>query len=156
MNDGSNLVHLCIVRIGQESYALDLKRVEEIVPVLAVTPLPRAPSFLEGVANLRGEVLPVVDARKRLGVSGGAPLAVTPSGKPKHTERLVVCRIGNRRIGILVDGVMQVQRVQRSSLRPAPLAHAPGAQPHVLGVTGEGPHLTLLLDVKALLTETSP
>ena len=56
---------------------------------------------------------------------------------------------------MLVEAVLQVQRVQFSSLRPAPLAHGPGAAPHVLGVTGEGPHLTMLLDVKALLTEAS-
>ncbi len=147
------LIQLCVVRIGAESYAIDLKRVDEILPVPALTPLPRAPRFLEGVVRLRGEVVPVVDARKRLGVTSGAVQALKPSGKPKRTERLVVCRIGSRRIGMLVDGVTEVQRVQRNSLRPAPLANRPGAAPHVLGVTGEGEHLTLLLDVKALLTE---
>ena len=149
----SDMIQLCVVRIGAESYAVDLKRVEEILPVPVLTPLPRAPRFLEGVVRLRGEVLPVIDARKRLEVTSTAVQALKPSGKPKRTERLVVCRIGARRIGMLVDGVTQVQRVDRSSLRPAPLANRPGAAPHILGVTGEGEHLTLLLDVKALLTE---
>ena len=149
----SQMIQLCVVRIGAESYAVDLKRVEEILPVPVVTPLPRAPRFLEGVVRLRGEVLPVVDARKRLEVTSSAVQQLKPSGKPKRTERLVVCRIGARRIGMLVDGVTSVQRVDRSSLRPAPLANRPGAAPHILGVTGEGEHLTLLLDVKALLTE---
>jgi purine-binding chemotaxis protein CheW len=147
------LIQLCLVRIGAESYAIDLKRVEEILPVPALTPLPRAPRFLEGVVRLRGEVLPVVDARKRLQVTSTATPALKPSGKPKITERLVVCRVGTRKVGVLVDAVTQVQRVMRSSLRPAPLANRPGAAPHILGVTGEGDHLTLLLDVKALLTE---
>ena len=146
-------IQLCVVRIGAESYAVDLRRVEEILPVPVLTPLPRAPRFLEGVVRLRGEVVPVVDARKRLEVTSTAVQALKPSGKPKRTERLVVCRIGARRIGMLVDGVTQVQRVLRSSLRPAPLANRPGFAPHILGVTGEGEHLTLLLDVKALLTE---
>lgn len=153
MSEEGDLVQLCVVRIGAESYALDLKRVDEILPVPVLTPLPRAPRFLEGVVRLRGEVVPVVDARKRLEVTSTAVPALKPSGKPKITERLVVCRVGSRRIGVLVDGVTQVQRVQRSSLRPAPLANRPGATPHVLGVTGEGAHLTMLLDVKALLTE---
>ncbi|MDP1826099.1 MAG: chemotaxis protein CheW [Archangium sp.] len=153
MSGDPGVIQLCVVRIGAESYALDLKRVEEILPVPVITPLPRAPRFLEGVVRLRGEVLPVVDARKRLEVTSTAVQALKPSGKPKRTERLVVCRIGTRRLGVLVDGVTQVQRVERSSLRPAPLANRPGAAPHVLGVTGEGEHLTLLLDVKALLTE---
>ncbi len=143
-----DLVQLCVVRIGDETYAIDLKRVDEILPVPLLTPLPRAPAFLEGVMRLRGEVLPVVDARKRLQVSPSTRQAVTPSGKPKRTERLMVCRIGTRRVGVLVDAVTQVRRVLRSSLRPAPLASS-----HVLGVTGEGDHLTLLLDVKALLSD---
>ncbi len=142
------LVQLCVVRIGSETYALDLKRIDEIIPVPQLTALPRAPSFLEGVVRLRGEVLPVVDARKRLHVDSTAAAAVTPSGKPRRTERLVVCRVGTRRIGVLVDAVAQVRRVARSTLKPAPLASA-----HVLGVTGEGAQLTMLLDVKALLTE---
>ena len=153
MSAEAGLIQLCVVRIGAESYALDLKRVEEILPVPALTPLPRAPRFLEGVVRLRGEVLPVVDARKRLQVTSLATQALKPSGKPKITERLIVCRIGTRKVGVLVDAVTQVQRVMRSSLRPAPLANRPGAAPHILGVTGEGDHLTLLLDVKALLTE---
>lgn len=148
-------VQLCVVRLGGEAYALDLKRVDEILPVPVVTPVPRAPAFLEGVARLRGEVLPVVDARKRLGVSATA-LATTPSGKPRRTERLVVCRIGRRRVGLLVDAVLAVRRVPRQLLRPAPLAARPGEAPHVLGVVGEGAQLTLLLDVKALVEEPRP
>ncbi len=153
MSSEPGVIQLCVVRIGAESYAIDLKRVEEILPVPVLTPLPRAPRFLEGVVHLRGEVLPVVDARKRLEVTSTATQSLKPSGKPRDTERLVVCRIGARKVGVLVDAVTAVQRVQRSSLRPAPLANRPGTAPHVLGVTGEGAHLTLLLDVKALLTE---
>jgi purine-binding chemotaxis protein CheW len=147
------LIQLCVMRIGSESYAIDLRRVDEILPVPVLTPLPRAPAFLEGVARLRGEVLPVIDSRKRLQVAPATVGALTPSGKPKRTERLVVCRVGTRRIGVLVDAVKQVLRVPRTALRPAPLANRPGSQPHVLGVTGEGAQLTLLLDVKALLAE---
>lgn len=144
----SELVQLCVVRIGGETYAVDLKRVDEILPVPALTPLPRAPRFLEGVVRLRGEVLPVVDARKRLGVESSVSASMTPSGKPRRTERLMVCRIGNRRVGVLVDAVIAVKRVLKNTLKPAPLASA-----HVLGVTGEGAQLTMLLDVKALLAE---
>lgn len=151
MSTEAALVQLCVVRIGRESYALDLKRIDEILPVPGLTPMPRAPKFLEGVVRLRGEVLPVVDARKRLGVESTAAQAVTPSGKPRRTERLMVCRIGTRRLGVLVDAVTQVRRVPRTALRPAPLA-----TPHVLGVTGEGDQVTMLLDVKALLEETGP
>lgn len=156
MSDDPGLLQLCVVRIGAESYALDLKRVDEILPVPALTPLPHAPRFLEGVVRLRGEVLPVIDARKRLAVTSPVTPSLKPSGKARRTERLVVCRVGRRRVGVLVDAVTQVQRVARAALRPAPLAARPGVAPHVLGVTGEGSQLTLLLDVKALLVEDPP
>ena len=147
----SELVQLCVLRIGAETYAVDLRRVDEILPVPPLTPLPKAPAFLEGVARLRGEVLPVIDARKRLGVAPASATLRTPSGQPKHTERLVVCRVGSRRVGVLVDAVSQVRRVARETLKPAPLA-----SPHVLGIAGEGAQVTMLLDVKALLSEEAP
>jgi chemotaxis signal transduction protein len=64
---------------------------------------------------------------------------------------MMVCRVGPRRVGVLVDAVLQVRRVPRAALRPAPLG-----TPHVLGVTGEGQQVTILLDVKALLAEEGP
>jgi purine-binding chemotaxis protein CheW len=139
------LVQLCVLRIGSEEYVLDIRRVEEIIPAPTVTPVPRAPSFLEGVLKLRGEVVPVVDVRKRL--------RVAPSGAK---DKLVVCRVGRRRVGLVVDAVTSVLKVERSELKPAPLAAHPGRMPHVLGVCGEPGRLRLLLDVKALLTEDSP
>lgn len=144
---------LCVLRVGAEEYVVDLARVDEILPVPALTPVPRAPAFLEGVVKLRGEVVPVVDVRRRLGVPPGQSVALSPSGKPRSRERLLVCRIGRRRVGFVVDAVTHVVKVPRASLRPAPLAVGPGRAPHVLGVCGEAGHLKLLLDVKALLAE---
>ncbi|MCC6332600.1 MAG: purine-binding chemotaxis protein CheW [Myxococcales bacterium] len=145
------LSQLCVLRVGAEEYVVDLSRVDEILPIPEVTPVPRAPGFVEGVVKLRGEVVPVVDVRKRLGVLPGQGQVLTPSGKPRNRERLLVCRIGRRRVGFLVDAVTHVLKVPRASLRPAPLASGPGRQPHVLGVCGEAGQLKLLLDVKALV-----
>jgi purine-binding chemotaxis protein CheW len=139
-------VQLCVLRVGGEEYVVDIRRVEEILPVPALTVVPRAPKFLEGVVRLRNDVLPVIDVRKRLGV--------TPRRTSKrHRDKLVVCRVGRRRVGLVVDAVTQVLRVPRSEMKPAPLAATPGRQPHVLGVTGSERQLRMLLDVKALLVE---
>jgi purine-binding chemotaxis protein CheW len=105
------------------------------------------------VVKLRGDVLPVIDVRKRLGVAPDSTPFLTPSGKHKIRSRLVVCRIGTRKVGFIVDAVTGVVRLPRSALRPAPLATRPGRAPHILGVCGEPPALRLLLDVKALLSE---
>jgi purine-binding chemotaxis protein CheW len=152
MND--ELLQLCVWRVGTEDFVVDLRRVDEILVVPVVTKVPRAPSFLEGVVRLRGDVLPVVDVRRRLGVTPAAPISA-PTGRVKVRERLVVCRIGGRRVGFIVDAVTQVVKVWRSTLRPAPLTARPGVRQHVLGVCGERGALKLLLDVKALIEEAA-
>jgi len=142
-------VQLCVLEIGQETYVVDLKRVEEILPAQPTTPVPRAPPFLEGVVKLRGEIVPVVDVRKRLGVAPRS--ATTNDPRVKRRERMVVCKLGRRRVGFLVDGVTRVLRVARTDLKPAPLTATPGKTPHVLGVVGEPGHLKLMLDLLALV-----
>lgn len=145
----SDDVQLCVLEVGAESYVVDLRRVEEILPAQTPTPVPRAPSFLEGVVKLRGEVVPVVDVRKRLGVQ---PKSVTtPDERIRRRQRMIVCKLGRRRVGFLVDGVTRVLRVPVAELKPAPLTATPGRSPHVLGVVGEPGQLKLLLDVLSLV-----
>lgn len=144
-------VQLCVLEVGAESYVIDLKRVDEILPAQTPTPVPKAPGFLEGVVKLRGEIVPVVDVRKRLGVTPKA--AASTDRRQKRRERLVVCRLGRRRVGFLVDAVTRVVRVERSELKPAPLTAMPGRTPHVLGVCGEPGQLKLMLDLLSLVEE---
>jgi len=142
-------IQLCVLEVGGETYVVDLKRVEEILPAQAPTPVPRAPSFLEGVVKLRGEIVPVVDVRKRLGVA--AKSAGTSDPRVRRRERMVVCKLGRRRVGFLVDAVSRVLRVTRGDLKPAPLTATPGQPPHVLGVVGGPGPLKLMLDLLALV-----
>jgi purine-binding chemotaxis protein CheW len=145
------VVQLCAFRIGDEDYAIDLLRVREIIAPLPVTPVPRAPAFVEGVVRLRGEVVPVLDVRKRLGAE------VRP---PTRKSRFLVVHVAGRRIGLVVDEVCEVVRLPRSHLRPAPALGDPGAPRFFLGVCGgeaqgapghAGSRMRLLLNVKALL-----
>lgn len=146
MSPATGVVQLCVLQVGNAEYALDLKRVDEILTVPVVTPMPRSPAFVEGVVKLRGEVLPVIDARKQLAVT-----SVAVDEKSRRRQRMVVCKIGRRRIGLLVDAVTQIIRVPYEELRPAPLAATPGHAAHVVGVCGPFDQLRLLLDVKAFL-----
>jgi len=139
-------VQLCAFFVGNEEYCIDIRRVEEILQPLPVTPLPRAPAFLEGVVSLRGAVVPVVDVRKRLGV------APAPGGKSK----LLVCLVGKKRLGLLVDRVSQVVRTTVGELKPAPPLSREGLAPCVVGVCGPPDKMKLLLDVKALLQSEAP
>ena len=133
-------VQLCAFRAGDEELAVDIMRVQEIIPPLPITKVPSAPKAIEGVVNLRGVIIPVVDVRRQLGLP-------EPSQAPR--PRLVVCRVGPHLLGLKVDGVSTVFRVTRDALKPAPMGT--GTTPHIVGVCSAGGRLRLLLDVRALL-----
>jgi purine-binding chemotaxis protein CheW len=139
-------VQLCAFYVGKQEYAVDIRRVAEILQPVPVTALPRAPEFLEGVVNLRGAIIPVVDVRKRLG------------GELKSTRKtkLLICLIGRKRVALIVDGVSQVFRVKLGDLKPAPPLGESGLASCVMGVCGPPGRLRLLLDVKALLGPPPP
>ncbi|WP_224249490.1 chemotaxis protein CheW [Hyalangium gracile] len=136
------IVQLCSFVVGKEEYVVDIMRVEEILPPQRVIPVPRAPSFVEGMLHLRGALLPVVDLRQRL-MTTEAPLS------PK--TRLLVCLLGRRRLALRVDRVTEVMRVRRSDLKPAPALLSPGRAPFVVGLCGTLERPRLMLDIKALL-----
>ncbi|MFP2912502.1 chemotaxis protein CheW [Pyxidicoccus sp. 3LFB2] len=140
--EADTLVQLCAFFVGAEEYALDIMRVEEILPPQRVTPIPHAPSFVEGVLHLRGIILPVVDLRRRL-------LGQATPESPK--SRLLVCLLGTRRVAVRVDRVTEVLRVRRGDIKPAPALVVAGRSPFVVGVCGPPERLRLLLDLKALL-----
>lgn len=137
-------VQLCAFRLGAEEYAIDVMRLEEVLRPQPITPIAGAPAFVKGVVNLRGAVIPVIDAHARVGA--GAPL---PGGKP----RLIVCRVGRGRVALQVDAITGIVRARREDLRPAPVRdEAPDGSPLVLGVWGPPERMRLLLNVKALIT----
>jgi purine-binding chemotaxis protein CheW len=153
------VAELFTFRIGGEDYAVDIRRVREIIHPLPITPVPRAPAFVEGVVRLRGEVLPVIDVRKRFGL---------PAQSPGGRTKFLVVQVAGRRLALVVDQVAEVLRVARSEIRPAPSFATPGPR-FFLGICGgEGTQavgsrrpassgrIRLLLNVKALLEPEAP
>src|SRR5438552_16207181 len=90
---------LVVFQLGAELYGVEISRVHEIIRLQTVTRVPRAPAFVEGVINLRGKVIPVVDLRRRFGLE-----------MTDHTRasRIVVVEIADQVVGIVVDGVSEV------------------------------------------------
>jgi len=135
-------VQLCAFAVGAEEYAIDIHRVLEILQPLVATQVPRAPR-VDGVVNLRGEIIPLVDLRRVLEVEG--------SPEPRR-ERLLVCLVGRRKVGFRVDHVTQVVRASRDELKPVPAMGGEKAlSPYVIGACARGPRLLLLLDLRAVL-----
>lgn len=105
-------LQLVIFRLGAEEFGVPIMAVQEIVRVPEqLTKVPRTPAFVEGVINLRGAVLPVIDQRSRLGL---------PALARNDRQRIMVFTLGEQRTGFIVDSVAEVLRVPRHSLAPAP------------------------------------
>src|SRR4030042_1994729 len=103
-------VHLVTFNLGEE-YGVPISQVQEIVRVGGITMVPNSPSYMEGVINLRGRVLPVLNIRKRLGL---------PDKEMSNASRIMVIEVGNKVIGLLVDAVSQVIKVPPTSVETAP------------------------------------
>lgn len=118
--------------VGEDRYALEFPFVKEVFPPDEITPLPCAPSFMAGVVNLRGKIVPVVDIKILFGTS--APLPSCP--------RVIILTDGERMLGLLADEISGIRRVKRNVLHP-PLPNMTGkAAAYAAGVTGE--NLTVL------------
>jgi purine-binding chemotaxis protein CheW len=138
-----NVVQLASFRIGEEEYAIDIMRIREIIRPPKLTPVPDATGLLEGVINLRGAIIPVVDLRRRL----GQPVRIDP-----RQNKLIICVVQGRLVAFRVDEVLEVVRLPMGQLRPAPKLRD-GREPDlVLGVCQHHERLLLLLNLKRVLS----
>jgi purine-binding chemotaxis protein CheW len=136
-------IQLACFRVGSELYALDILRIREIIRPQKLTPIPKAPSFIEGVINLRGAVIPVADLRKRFD---------QPIGTETRKNRIVVCSLSGRIIGLMVDEVTEVRRFGRNEIAAAPqFIDGPEAN-YFLGVARRDEDLILLIDLEKVLS----
>jgi purine-binding chemotaxis protein CheW len=126
-----------VLDVADEAYGLSVRRVREIVRVPPITRVPNGPAFLEGVINLRGQVIPVLDLRRHLG------LAV---GEYTRRSRVIVAELGPYMVGMVADGVSQVVMVPTHDIKPPPSMIAGSQDGQVRGVARLGDRLVLLLD----------
>lgn len=139
-------------QVGGEEYGLDIKFITEVIRPLKITPLPRMPEFIEGVINLRGVIIPIVDLRKRFALTKTA-------GNPK-TMRMVITRGaftgeaggGKELLGLLVDLVKEVLHVPRKDIEPAPLAATGRNAEFITGMGKVGDRLVIFLDITRILS----
>ena len=143
-----DMAQLVAFAVGDGDYALDIMRIKEIINPLPVTAVPKSPSFIEGVVELRGAILPVVDLRKRFDLPAGE---ITRSTK----YLIVAIDVAGRRmiVGLVVDGVSEPLRLPRSEVRPAPLL-TQGATPYFSGIVHHLGRILMVLDIDAILSST--
>jgi purine-binding chemotaxis protein CheW len=134
-----------VFRLGEDEFGLPIEAVNEVARVPEqISRLPRTPKFLEGVVNLRGEVLPVVDQRRRFDM---------PALEEKGARRLIVVRTERHRAGLIVDAVLEVLRCSADDIEPAPnLTNEAVRLVHGVINLEKAGRMVLLLDPAELLT----
>ena len=142
---GSDERQLVVFQVGAEFYGVDIARVHEIIRLQTVTRVPRAPSFVEGVINLRGKVIPVVDLRRRFGL---------PTADHTRASRIVVVEIGDQVVGVVVDGVSEVLRVNGATVEPPSPVVAGIDSEYIHGIAKLSDRLVILLDLDRVLAQS--
>jgi purine-binding chemotaxis protein CheW len=131
-------------RIGDETYGVRIASVREIVRVPEITNVPNAPEMIEGVINLRGRIIPVMDLRKRFGSS-----PVTPDKK----NRILVVELENKLLGLIVTSASEVLKIPPSEIESPGSVFAEGESSYVTGVGKLKGRLIILLDIGRLLRQ---
>ncbi len=102
---------IVVFELGSEYFGVNIAGVQSIIKLQPITQLPHAPGFVEGVTNLRGNVLPVIDLRKRFGLD---------AQKADKHSRIMVVSVEQTEVGMIVDGVTEVLTVPEQAIEPAP------------------------------------
>jgi purine-binding chemotaxis protein CheW len=129
-------------RIGRETFGLPISIVREIVRVPEITSVPNAPDYIEGVINLRGRIIPIVDLRKRFGDT---------SFEPSKKNRIVVVELESRAIGLIVNSASEVLRIRPSEIDEPHNVFKEGELNYITGIGKLDGRLVILLDLNKVL-----
>ena len=128
--------------LGQESYAIDILKVQEIRGFETPTRIANTPDFIKGVINLRGHIVPIVDLRLKLGMD---------EARYDSTTVVIILNILKRVVGMVVDGVSDVVALAPGSIKPAPELGASLDTRYILGLATLGDQLLILVDIERLM-----
>jgi purine-binding chemotaxis protein CheW len=137
-------IQVVVFRVGPQEFALDILQVERILRYEKPAYLPKAPDFLEGVVRYEGGVVPVVDLRKRLEVAA----------EVRDETRLMVVLLDEQRVGMLVDEVREVVRVDSTTITAPPPMVRGLAATYIAGIMTRGERTIVILNAGRLLTST--
>ena len=141
---GSDQLQLVTFDVAGEEFAVDILAVREINRMMTLTRVPNSPPEVEGVINLRGKIIPVIDLRRRFGLT---------QSDHSQDSRIVVVEVNERVVGFIVDRVHEVLRIQKSIVEPAPEMVCSIDSDFIAGVGKLEDRLVILLDVAKLFAD---
>lgn len=137
-------MQLVTFNLGKEEFAVPILQIQEINRLVDITKVPRSPDFVEGVINLRGKVIPIIDLRKRFGL---------PQAELGKYARIVVVNMEGRMVGLIVDSVSEVLRLSEDAIEPAPPVVAGIDSEYIRGLGKLDGRLLIMLDLSKILTK---
>ena len=145
-NNMNDLIQLVSFHLGVEEFGIEILKVQEINRIVEITRVPQAPDYCEGVINLRGRVIPVVNLRKKFAMENAAW---------DKSTRIIVCDINSKVFGMVVDSVSEVRRIPASTVEnPPDIVMAQGSQ-YIRGVVKLEDRLLMFLDIEKLVVEVN-
>ena len=141
---GEDILQLVSFKIGEEEFGVDILKVQEINRLVEITRVPRSPDFVEGVINLRGKVIPIIDLRKRF---------MMEARESDKDTRIVVVDIEGHVMGMIVDGVSEVLRLPKDTIEPPPDIATSVDSEYIQGVAMLEDRLLIFLDLSKVFSE---
>jgi purine-binding chemotaxis protein CheW len=135
------VIQLVGFRLDNEDYAIAITKIQEIILMKPITRIPQVPDFIEGLINLRGSVIPIVNLRKRFGL------------QPREIDdetRTIVVNVHEKTVGCVVDAVTQVMRINRDQIQPPPLGVMAVNHQYLSGLAKLDDRLMIILDIDKL------
>ncbi|MBF0557290.1 MAG: chemotaxis protein CheW [Nitrospirae bacterium] len=139
---GDELLQLVTFNLGNEEYAVAILKVQEINRMKEITRVPNSPAYVEGVINLRGKVIPVVNLRDKFGL---------PAKENNEQTRIMIMDIQGITMGLVVDAVSEVLRIPSSTVEPTPPMASNISAEFIKGIAKVDDRLIILLDMDRLL-----
>jgi len=139
--DGNPVIQLVGFRLDNEDYAIAITKIQEIILIKPITHIPQVPDSIEGLINLRGSVIPIVNLRKRFGL--------LPRELDDET-RIIVVNVHDKTVGCVVDAVTQVMRINRDQIQPPPLGVLAVNHQYLAGLAKLDDRLMIILDIEKL------
>ncbi len=140
---GDEILQLVSFNIGTEEFGIDILKVQEINRMVDITRVPRAPEFVEGIINLRGKVIPIIDVRKRFNMQ---------LAEHDKNTRIVVVDIDGQIMGMVVDSVSEVLRIPASTIEQPPEVVSSLDSEYIRGVAKLDDRLLIHLDLSKILS----
>ncbi len=139
-------MHMVGFTVGTEEFCVDILKVQEIIRMVEITVMPNSPDYVEGVINLRGKIIPIIDFRKRM------HLPFTDNLN-EQSRRIVVVSFGKVTVGLVVDKVSHVMKLSTDQISPTPDVIKGFESECLMGVGRSGDKLLILLDLEKLFRQ---